>query len=49
MHFYDAALVNREKHLLTKMNTNQRRKRLARKKSGRTKQVKAMLERIGLK
>lgn len=36
MHFYAAALVNRERQLVTKLNGNARRKRLARKKSGRT-------------
>ena len=50
MHFYDAELVGRGKHIITRLVGKTRTQRLkkARAKSGQTQQVKAMLRRLGL-
>lgn len=50
MNFYDSALVNRDKHIITKLTELKRKRSLmvGRQKAGRMKKVAAMLRRIGL-
>jgi hypothetical protein len=50
MHFYDAALVNRDEHIITKLTDLKRKRQVmaGRHKAGITKKVQAMLRRLGL-
>lgn len=50
MNFYDSALVNRDKHIITKLTELKRKRQLmvGRRKAGITKKVQAMIKRLGL-